>query len=243
MAQIQQTFTYALPTELYVAGISTVGIGTYTYVGPDTFTVEIDGQGRIIMVNPRDPDLPDERKKIINANSASELPVAYLAVGHAYEDSYDNSDTYINETQSNGDVYQVLTNPDMDDAYDMPRWDSATGTWKIDQLLKQQRNDAYNEAKRRKDYLENYKKAYQFSDAIETKIDAYLVGITSYMNANPPFKTWKFISLPTPPAIPKIDADIVAEFMKVPTPLGFTEDKGASHIQFNANSQSENVRN
>ena len=41
MAQIQQTFTYALPTELYVAGISTVCIGTYTYFGPDTFTVEI----------------------------------------------------------------------------------------------------------------------------------------------------------------------------------------------------------
>ena len=55
MAQIQQTFTYALPTELYVAGISTVGIGTYTYVGPDTFTVEIDAQGRIIMINPTDP--------------------------------------------------------------------------------------------------------------------------------------------------------------------------------------------
>ena len=88
MAQIQQTFTYALPTELYVAGISTVGIGTYTYVGPDTFTVEIDGQGRIIMVNPTDPDLSPERKKTINANSSSELPVAYLAVNHAYEDDF-----------------------------------------------------------------------------------------------------------------------------------------------------------
>ena len=130
MAQIQQTFTYALPTELYVAGISTVGIGTYTYVGPDTFTVEIDGQGRIIMVNPTDPDLSPERKKTINANSASELPVAYLAVNHAYEDDWNNNDVYVDETQSNGDVYQVLTNPDMDDAYDVPRWDNATGTWK-----------------------------------------------------------------------------------------------------------------
>ncbi len=241
MAQIQQTFTYALPTELYVAGISTVGIGTYTYVGPDTFTVEIDGQGRIVDINPTDPDLPAERKKTINANSSSELPVAYLAVNHKYEDSFTWTEEYVNETQSNGDVYQVLKNPDMDDAYDTPRWDSQSGTWKIDQLLKPLRNDAYNEAKRRKDYLENYKKAYQFSDAIETKIDAYLVGITSYMNANPPFKTWKYVTLPTPPAIPKIDADVVAEFMKVPTPLGFSEDKGASHIQFNANANSTSV--
>ena len=194
MAQIQQTFTYALPTELYVAGISTVGIGTYTYVGPDTFTVEIDGQGRIIMVNPTDPDLSPERKKTINANSASELPVAYLAVNHSYEDSWDNNDTYTNETQSNGDVYQVLTNPDMDDAYDVPRWDNATGTWKIDQLLKQQRNDAYDEAKTRKSYVETYQSQFDFGTDINDKIDAYLVGITSYMNANPPYKTWNYIT-------------------------------------------------
>mgnify|MGYP001188358145 CR=1 FL=1 len=241
MAQIQQTFTYALPTELYVAGISTVGIGTYTYVGPDTFTVEIDAQGRIIMINPTDPDLPAERKKTINANSSSELPVAYLAVNHKYEDTFTWTEEFVDETLPNGEVYKKQINPDMDDAYDTPRWDAQTGTWKIDQLLKPLRNDAYNEARRRKDYLENYKKAYQFSDAVEAKIDAYLVGITSYMTANPPYQTWKYVTLPTPPAIPKIDAEIVAEFMKVPTPLGFAEDKGASHIMFNANANSTNV--
>ena len=218
MAQIQQTFTYALPTELYVAGISTVGIGTYTYVGPDTFTVEIDGQGRIIMVNPTDPDLSPERKKTINANSASELPVAYLAVNHAYEDDWNNNDVYVDETQSNGDVYQVLTNPDMDDAYDVPRWDNATGTWKIDQLLKQQRNDAYDEAKTRKSYVETYQSQFDFGTDINDKIDAYLVGITSYMNANPPYKTWKYITKPTPPAIPKMPAEIMTAFKNLPMP-------------------------
>ena len=101
--------------------------------------------------------------------------------------------------------------------------------------------DAYYEAGRRKDYLENYKKAYKFSDTIEAKIDAAIVGITSYMTANPPYETWKYITLPTPPALPKIDADIVAEFMKVPTPLGFDDDKGASHIMFSANANSTNV--
>jgi len=203
---------------LYVAGISTVGIGTYTYVGPDTFTVEIDGQGRIIMVNPTDPDLSPERKKTINANSASELPVAYLAVNHAYEDDWNNNDVYVDETQSNGDVYQVLTNPDMDDAYDVPRWDNATGTWKIDQLLKQQRNDAYDEAKTRKSYVETYQSQFDFGTDINDKIDAYLVGITSYMNANPPYKTWKYITKPTPPAIPKMPAEIMTAFKNLPMP-------------------------
>jgi len=218
MAQIQQTFNYALPTELYVAGISTVGIGTYTYVGPDTFTVEIDGQGRIIMVNPTDPDLPPERKKTINANSSSELPVAYLAINHAHEDDWNNNDVYVDETQSNGDVYQVLTNPDLDDAYDTPRWDNATGTWKIDQLLKQQRNDAYDEAKTRKSYVETYQSQFDFGTDINDKIDAYLVGITSYMNANPPYKTWKYTTKPTPPAIPKMPAEIMTAFKNLPMP-------------------------
>ena len=221
MAQIQQTFTYALPTELYVAGISTVGIGTYTYVGPDTFTVEIDGQGRIIMVNPTDPDLSPERKKTINANSASELPVAYLAVNHQYEDTFTWTEEFVDETLPNGDVYKKQINPDMDDAYDVPRWDAQTGTWKIDQLLKPLRNDAYDEARSRKDYVETYKSQYDFGTDINTKIDAYLVGITSYMNANPKYETWKYTTLPTPPAIPKLPAEIMTAFKNLPMPINY----------------------
>ena len=41
MAKITQSFTYALPEENYVAGISTTKTGTYTYIGPDEFDVEI----------------------------------------------------------------------------------------------------------------------------------------------------------------------------------------------------------
>ena len=221
MAQIQQTFTYALPTELYVAGISTVGIGTYTYVGPDTFTVEIDAQGRIIMINPTDPDLPAERKKTINANSSSELPVAYLAVNHKYEDTFTWTEEFVDETLPNGEVYKKQTNPDLDDAYDTPRWDVQTGTWKIDQLLKPLRNDAYDEAKGRKDYVETYKSQFDFGTDLNAKIDAYLVGITSYMNANPKYETWKYVTLPTPPAIPKISSEIMTAFKNLPMPINY----------------------
>ena len=216
MAQIQQTFTYALPTELYVAGISTVGIGTYTYVGPDTFTVEIDGQGRIIMVNPTDPDLSPERKKTINANSASELPVAYLAVNHAYEDNFNWVDEYEDETLSNGEVYKKQTNPDLDDAYDTPRWDVQTGTWKIDQLLKPLRNDAYDEARARKDYIETYTSQFDFGTDINTKITNYLAALDTFIGNNPDHKTWKFVTLPDASGtMPKIPVEIQIELNKV----------------------------
>ena len=224
MAQIQQTFTYKLPEELYVAGISTTKTGTYTYKGPDTFDVEVDGHGRIIKVDVT--DTPPGRKKTINANNASELPVAYLARNHQDEDGYTFTPEYTNETQSNGDVYQVLTNPDMDDAYDMPYWNSSTGTWDLPQLIKEQRNDAYNEAKRRKSYVETYKNQYDFGTTVNDAIDAYLTAITTYITDNPPYKSWKYTTQPTPPAIPKMNVIIMEQFGKVPLPHRFAEGGG-----------------
>ncbi len=54
----------------------------------------------------KDPDLPAERKKTINANSSSELPVAYLAVNHAYEDTFTWTEEFVDEVLPNGDVYK-----------------------------------------------------------------------------------------------------------------------------------------
>tara|TARA_B100000965_G_scaffold10016_1_gene7779 strand:- start:1278 stop:2045 length:768 start_codon:yes stop_codon:yes gene_type:complete len=224
MATINQSFTYKLPEELYVAGISTTKTGTYTYIGPDTFDVEVDGQGRIVKCDPA--ETPPGRKKTINANNASELPVAYLARNHQDEESFAWTEEFTDETLSNGDVYQRLDNPDLDDAYDMPHWNTATGTWDIPQLIKEQRNDAYNEAKRRKSYVETYKNQYDFGDTINTAIDNYLVGITSYITANPPYKSWKYTTQPTPPALPKMPVAIMAEFGKVPLPHRFAEGGG-----------------
>ena len=221
MARITQSFTYALPTELYVSGISTTKTGTYTYIGPDQFDVEIDGQGKIVMIDAKAFPSP-ERKKTINANEAAQLPVAYLARGHVDEDDFEWGENYTDEVLDNGDVYKVLSNPDLEDAYEIPRWDEAAGKWVIDQTLKPQQNRGLAEAERRKSYVETYYAQYDFGTDIDTKIDAYLVGITSYINANPPYKTWKYTTLPTPPAIPKIPASVMAEFAKVPMPHQFT---------------------
>ena len=79
MATINQSFTYKLPEELYVAGISTTKTGTYTYIGPDKFDVEVDGQGRIIKCDPT--ETPDGRKKPINANNASESAGQHSPIG------------------------------------------------------------------------------------------------------------------------------------------------------------------
>ena len=220
MAKITQSFTYALPEENYVAGISTTKTASYTYIGPDEFDVELDGDGYIINFDTTAyPSL--DRKKTINATDSSQLPVAYLARGHVDEEGFTWTEEFTEETQSNGDVYKRLSNPDMDDVYQKPRWDEKTGKWVIEQILLTQENMGQAEAKRRKSYVETYYSQYDFGTDVNAKIDAYLVGITSYINANPPYKTWKYITQPTPPDIPKIDADIMKAFKNLPLPHSF----------------------
>ena len=80
------------------------------------------------------------------------------------------------------------------------------------------KHDAYDEARARKDYVETYQSQFDFGTDINGKIDAYLVGITSYMNANPPYKTWKYTTKPTPPAIPKMPSEIMTAFKNLPMP-------------------------
>ena len=225
MAKITQSFNYALPVENYVAGISTTKTGTYTYIGPDEFDVEIDGQGWIINFDQTEYPEPG-RKKTVNANSEDQLVVAYLARNHFDEEGFVWTENYVQETQSNGDVYNRLDNPDLDDIYHKPRWDNATGKWVIEQILKDQENMGQAEAKRRKSYVETYYSQYDFGTEVNAKIDSYLVGITSYINANPPYKSWKYTTQPIPPDIPKIHADIMKAFKNLPLPHSFAYGGG-----------------
>tara|TARA_B100000965_G_scaffold110363_1_gene91127 strand:- start:3744 stop:4457 length:714 start_codon:yes stop_codon:yes gene_type:complete len=220
MATITQSFTYALPVENYVAGISTTKTATYTYVGPDEFDVEIDGEGYIINFGLTEYPSPD-RKKTIKATEAAQLPIAYLARHHFDEDGFVWTENYVQETMDNGDVYNRLDNPDLEDVYQSPRWDDKNGKWVVEQIIKEQWNAGQAEAKRRKSYVETYYSQYDFGTDVNAKIDAYLVGITSYIAANPKYKTWKYTTQPTPPDIPKIDADIMKAFKNLPLPHSF----------------------
>ena len=122
--------------------------------------------------------------------------------------------------------YNKLDNPDLDDIYHKPRWDNATGKWVIEQILKDQENMGQAEAKRRKSYVETYYSQYDFGTEVNAKIDSYLVGITSYINANPPYKSWKYTTQPIPPDIPKIHADIMKAFKNLPLPHSFAYGGG-----------------
>ena len=49
---MKTTFTYPLPEENYVSGISTTRKGTYNYEGPDELIFEINDAGNIVDIDP-----------------------------------------------------------------------------------------------------------------------------------------------------------------------------------------------
>ena len=216
MANITSSFTHLLPTELYVAGISTNITGSYTYVGPETFDVWVDrADGGVTKVAvSADPPINGDIRKTISALSSDSLPMAY-ALSHQFHDDYTYNYTYTNETMSNGDVYKKIDNPDLRDAYEV-YWDFSAEKWAFRQILKPLENENADEAKKRRDYVKTYSDQYDFGDTINTKIDHYVAGIGTYLGNNPYYKKWKYITLPASVGtIPKIPIDVQVELNKV----------------------------
>tara|TARA_X000000368_G_scaffold294106_1_gene233981 strand:- start:4297 stop:4974 length:678 start_codon:yes stop_codon:yes gene_type:complete len=216
MANISSSFTQLLPTELYVAGISTNITGSYTYNGPETFDVWVERTSGLVSkvdVNSDPPEGGDIRKTI-NAKDSAQLPYAYT-LSHQFADSYTYNYTYTDVTMGNGDVYKKIDNPDLRDAYEV-QWDFVNGNWKFKQIIKLLRNDSADIAKGRRDYVKTYSDQYDFGDTINTKIDHYLAGIGTYLGNNPDYETWKYVTLPASVGtIPKIPVDVQVELNKV----------------------------
>ena len=216
MANISSSFTQLLPTELYVAGISTNVSGSYTYNGPETFDVHVEkATGKVAKLNvTADPGDEGLQRITINAKDSSQLPAAYIC-SHVFHDNYVWNYTYTNETMSNGDVYKKIDNPDLKDVY-YPVWDFTTSEWKLEQIVKLLENTHADKAKSNRDYVKTYADQYDFGTDINTKIDTYLAAIDTYLGNNPYYKTWKYVTLPASVGtIPKIPVDVQVELNKV----------------------------
>ena len=220
MANITSSFTYLLPTELYVAGISTNVTGSYTYSGPEDFDVWINATtGDVEKINTKNAAPSGSLVKTVNAKDSSQLPMAY-ALSHALSDSYSYSYTYTDETQSNGDVYKKIDNPDLRDAYSV-YWDFANSKWAFKQILKKLENKDADAAVQRRDWVKTWGDKYDFGETVNTKIDHFVAGIGTYLAANPYHKTWKFVTLPdSVGTIPKIPAEIQVEISKLQSTTG-----------------------
>jgi hypothetical protein len=206
------TFTYPLPDELYIEGVSGIIVGTYTYDGPEKFDVQIDPiTGDILDIDiQNDPkEGPDFRKTI---NASKNIEAAYL-LSHYFVDDYVWEYEFEDEIMENGDVYKKLTNPNLSDVYQL-RYDFETNDWKLDQILKQQDNPSTSEAKIRKEYIEKYSSKYSFGEEVDSLIENYIEQLDTFIENNPPLKTWKYINFDFK-SVPKIPAKISIEISKL----------------------------
>lgn len=206
-------FTYSLPDELFVEGVSGDIVGDFTYDGPETFDVHIDELGRVFDIDVQnDPENgPDFRKTI---DASENTAVAYI-LSNYFIDDYVRELEFEDEVMENGDVYKKLKNIDLTDAYEL-RYDFETNDWKLDQIVKEQYNLAAEEAKVRKKYIQKYADKYSFGTEVDDAIETYITTLDTFITNNPPLKTWKYINFNLN-SVPKIPANIAVELSKLPS--------------------------
>jgi len=207
------TFSYPLPDELYVEGVSGNIVGNFTYDGPETFDVEIDRSGFVIDIDAQnEPELgPDFRKTI---DASTHTAVAYL-LGHYFVDDYTWKYECEDEVMDNGDVYKKPLNPNLGDAYEL-KFNFQTNDWELIQIVKQQDNLSALEAKRRKEYIQKYADKYSFGTEVDDAIETYITALDTFIANNPPLKTWKYINFNLN-SVPKIPVSIAVELSKIPS--------------------------
>jgi hypothetical protein len=207
------TFSYPLPDELFVDGVSGAVEGTYMYNGPETFEVHIDRFGNVldIDVDNGPVKIGPYFKKPINASENPEF--AYM-MQHYFVENYVYEREFVDEILENGDVYKKILNPDLPDAYEI-KYDFETDAWKLNQIVKDQSNPSILEAKRRKEYVKSFSSKYAFGTEIDAIIEQYLNELDEFVENNPPIKTWKYINFDFAP-VPKIPYILPIEFAKIP---------------------------
>ena len=208
------TFSYPLPDELYVEGVSGNITGTFTYDGPETFDVQIDGSGDVLDIDiQNEPELgPDFRKTI----DATKQPEVVYMFAHYFDENYiaPVSET-VDEVMENSDVYKKPLNPDLTTAYQV-KYNTQENDFELVQIVKQQDNPSALEAQRRKENIQKYADKYSFGTEVDDAIETYLTSLNTFIANNPPLKTWKYINFNLN-SVPKIPASIAIELSKIPS--------------------------
>ena len=214
---MKTTFTYPIPVEEYVAGISTTKFGTYTYEGPEQAVFHINIYGEILEIDPEyEIPEPDTYRKIVDPkNNLDHIPVAYYYQDRFKPAGFDIDYILEDETQSNGDVYKKVTNPKIAHNYRLI-WDFdksngvgvASGNWHFDQKLKDLSNIHKQRAEMRKETIGIWTGNPFLTSTVKDGLNAYIAELDTFAANNPPLKEWKFVNTPMVGTMPTLNSDL-----------------------------------
>ena len=205
-------FTYPLPDELYIEGVSGKIKGSFTYDGPDSITVFLEESGEVRYIEPRITDDMDPNL-IKQIDPEKDSAAAYL-LNHYFLDDISRQYEFEDIEMENGDIYKNPINPDLTDAYELV-YNFDKEEWELKQILRILVDPAVPIAKERKEYVLKYYEKYDFGEDINTKITEYLSKLDNIIDNPQLLMPWKYINIPKRD-VPKIPLDIAAEFSKIP---------------------------
>jgi len=209
-------FTYPLPDELYVEGISGNNVQTFTYNGPEELYVQINEVGNVRRINlDSDSNLEESYKKVVDPNIHPEIAHFLLEILGEVEWEYQ----YEEEIMENGDVYQNILNPKLSDAYSL-RYDYENDEWILSQIVKLYDSPSTIIAKEREELIEGYLQNHTFTEEITKEINDYLLILNNYIENNPPIKFWKYINQIKPDDLPEIPEILANEFFNLSPAAG-----------------------
>jgi hypothetical protein len=205
-------FTYPLPDELYVEGVSGKIKGTFTYDGPELITVFLEDSGAIRYIEPRITD--DMDPNLIKQIDPEKDPAAAYLLNHYFLDDISHQYEFEDIEMENGDIYKNPLNPDLTDAYEL-FYNFDTNEWELRQIIRELFDPAVPIAKERKEYILKYYNQYEFGNDIDLKINEYLSKLDNIIDNPELLMSWKYLNIPKRD-VPKIPLDIAAEFSKIP---------------------------
>lgn len=210
---MSKTFTISVPDQLWVDTWSTNKTESYIYSGPNTLYVLINDFTDAVSYWSEEPiDLPTGSTDFVvelDATNDDNVPVAHFLHSQGIEHEY----TYEDETNHDGSVYQKITNPVIQDYFDI-KYDRGNGLY-LEPMYKTTKTIAEEKAEKRLEYVKKYNNAYDFDEDTQATIDKFLTDMNTYLTTMSTVYPWKYESIDESD-IPKIPASLVTVFNALP---------------------------
>ena len=195
MASITKKYKHPLPDEIWVEGVSGDVVGTWTYKGPDKINVVVDELGQIAEMDctSLNDAYPGQHLHVVI--DAKKTPWAASFVEDYFNEECNFEAEYEDIEMENGDIYKLLTNPRLEDVYEL-YYNRENSEWYLEQILKpivdKYKGDAEGKLKEYKMYYERY----AFDEEIDKAMEEYINTLEQYIPTTQGIQTWKYIDIP-----------------------------------------------